>query len=360
MNNVVQLSDKTMFAEQIRHLLTVHTGRVPLNQLKELYFKEFGVRLETVRPSKSLYSKILSFASHVARITGNKWLIWATPNSKNPPRNAMLHKEITTKCPAEDLGSTMLSSSTTDHLPRISLMNGMKCELLEDKVEYIDARNEQWDASGRDNTMVKQEELTNSSNSSQAEFQSGQGSSQEQVADELEMGSNVCSMSQTSSDSEWCPSKAHFEDDKDTTFTGNKVNIGMKRNTDSIDVSLPSSPLCQADKEDMLIRKSNQTSSIIDERKEKYEGRNVTICIRTNNDTCADCISGQPSKGGCNLAIKFPDSDSYRKANSRGLSCIQCIPLLSQQASEISAMEASKLQKPQGCVTGPSKVLPEP
>ena len=189
MNNAVHLSDQTKFAEQIRHLLTVNSGKMLLSQLGEMYFKEFGIRFTT----EILHSKILSLASHVARITGNKWLIWETPNFKIPPRNvnsSKLHKVITTemcKCPME--GPETTTHSMLPYLDgQVPNMEPKLQQTLEGKVKYSIPRNEQRDTSN--NAKVNQKELSRNvvhSDRPQIDFQSGWDSSQvEKEANELE------------------------------------------------------------------------------------------------------------------------------------------------------------------------------
>ena len=72
----------------MRHLLTIRSGRVPLNELNDLFIKEFGISLDQVT-KKPLQTKIFTACSQIAKLAGRKWLVWMSPSCSYPPRSAV-------------------------------------------------------------------------------------------------------------------------------------------------------------------------------------------------------------------------------------------------------------------------------
>ena len=76
------LAPPTRFAEQIRHLFTLHGGRILLGSLQEVFAKEFGKPTDITISKKNL----LSHAKSVASVTGQQWVVWAPTGRPYPPR----------------------------------------------------------------------------------------------------------------------------------------------------------------------------------------------------------------------------------------------------------------------------------
>ena len=83
---MVDLTTSARFVEQVRHLLTIHSGRLLYCEFDNLFGKEFGVTVDQ-SSKKSVHSKIFPTCSHIARLTRRKWLVWRSPNCSYPPRN---------------------------------------------------------------------------------------------------------------------------------------------------------------------------------------------------------------------------------------------------------------------------------
>ena len=162
-----------------------------LSQLGEFYYKEFGDRLEMVFRTKSLHSKILSFASHIARIKGKKWLIWYLPSCKYPTRKVKFSGTMTTNMnehPAQVPGHLMRAGQCVNIGP---LRNDAKHELQQDLEENGTQIDEHCvtSADNHNGVMAKQEGPignVSSSNISQNLFESVSCSNHEHVLDELQ------------------------------------------------------------------------------------------------------------------------------------------------------------------------------
>jgi len=79
------LTNTALLAEQLRCLLTVHNGRLPIDNLKEIYAAEFGVA-QISELSGLLDKNLLQLAPHVVNLAGHKWVVWAPTGRPYPPR----------------------------------------------------------------------------------------------------------------------------------------------------------------------------------------------------------------------------------------------------------------------------------
>ena len=80
----MDLSPDARFGEQLRCLLNIHSGKLPLRQLNEFFVKEFGVPVGTNVPE--LKVRCGSVASHVVSCTRSNCLVWAPSAHPYPPR----------------------------------------------------------------------------------------------------------------------------------------------------------------------------------------------------------------------------------------------------------------------------------
>lgn len=79
----LSLSARGLFSEQLRHLLTKNSGKLPLDLLPSLYYAEFG------KPKYSdidnwLSKKPIRWAAHVVHLAAVHWVVWA-PTSRPYP-----------------------------------------------------------------------------------------------------------------------------------------------------------------------------------------------------------------------------------------------------------------------------------
>ena len=94
------LTNTALLAEQLRCLLTVHNGRLPIDNLKEIYAAEFGVA-QNSELSGLLEKSLLQLAPHVVNLAGQKWVVWAPTGRPYPSRRdkssraGLLSREVT-------------------------------------------------------------------------------------------------------------------------------------------------------------------------------------------------------------------------------------------------------------------------
>jgi len=79
------LTNTALLAEQLRCLLTVHNGCLPIDNLKEIYAAELGVA-QISELSGLLDKNLLQLAPHVVNLAGHKWVVWAPTGRPYPPR----------------------------------------------------------------------------------------------------------------------------------------------------------------------------------------------------------------------------------------------------------------------------------
>ena len=83
-DNILDLSPDARFAEQLRHLLTIHCGKVPLSQLHDLFLKELGISVgANVTVLKTYCGDV---ASHVVSCTRSGYVVWAPSSYPYPSR----------------------------------------------------------------------------------------------------------------------------------------------------------------------------------------------------------------------------------------------------------------------------------
>ena len=85
------LTNATLLAEQLRHLLTIHDGRLPLANLKEIYVAEFGTPKDS-KLAGMLDKNLLQIAPHTVNLTGHKWVVWAPTGRPYPPRGGKVSR----------------------------------------------------------------------------------------------------------------------------------------------------------------------------------------------------------------------------------------------------------------------------
>ena len=81
------LSTSSLLAEQLRHLLTVHNGCLPIEQVESIYTATFGIQTHINITDLIERNKVIRAAPHVVNVTGNnKWLVWAPTGRPYPSR----------------------------------------------------------------------------------------------------------------------------------------------------------------------------------------------------------------------------------------------------------------------------------
>ena len=85
------LTNTSLLAEQLRHLLTIHNGRLPLANLKEIYVAEFGTPKDS-KLAGMLDKNPLQIAPHTVNLTGHKWVVWAPTGRPYPPRGGKVSR----------------------------------------------------------------------------------------------------------------------------------------------------------------------------------------------------------------------------------------------------------------------------
>ena len=87
------LTPRGRYSEQLRHLLTIHSGKVPLDILPRLYYAEFGKpKQEDI--ASWLHKKPIRWASHVVHLAATQWIVWAPtsqayPNTRTEPQSLL-------------------------------------------------------------------------------------------------------------------------------------------------------------------------------------------------------------------------------------------------------------------------------
>lgn len=80
---LLSLTPRGLYSEQLRHLLTKHFGKLPLDLLPTLYYAQFG------KPKQAdivgwLKKKPIRWAAHVVHLAATQWVVWA-PTSRPYP-----------------------------------------------------------------------------------------------------------------------------------------------------------------------------------------------------------------------------------------------------------------------------------
>ena len=80
------LTTTSLLAEQIRHLLTVHNGRVPFQDLQSIYTAQFGNQT-SIDAVKVIDKRFILTASRVVNFAGDqRWLVWAPAGHPYPAK----------------------------------------------------------------------------------------------------------------------------------------------------------------------------------------------------------------------------------------------------------------------------------
>ena len=67
------------------HLLTIHNGRVPIDEVESLYTTTFGIQTHINIADLWERKKIIQTAPHVVNVIGNnKWMVWASTGRPYP------------------------------------------------------------------------------------------------------------------------------------------------------------------------------------------------------------------------------------------------------------------------------------
>jgi len=87
---VLKLKSQALFTESLRHLLTIHGGKLQMDELPNLFEKTFG-KMGMIADDNKIREwltkgNILSVASQVVHLNNNKWIVWAPGAYKYPRR----------------------------------------------------------------------------------------------------------------------------------------------------------------------------------------------------------------------------------------------------------------------------------
>lgn len=100
-----------MLIESLRHLLTVHKGKIQLDRLPQLFQQTFG-HLAVTEDGKIKEwissSNILSVASQVVHLNNNQWLVWA-PGAYPYPTRSVCDRDMHSHVPLVMVVPTALS-----------------------------------------------------------------------------------------------------------------------------------------------------------------------------------------------------------------------------------------------------------
>ena len=81
------LTSSSLLAEQLRHLLSLHDGCVPIDQVESVYTATFGIQTHINIADLVERNKIIQAAPSVVNVIGNnKWLVWAPTGRPYPSR----------------------------------------------------------------------------------------------------------------------------------------------------------------------------------------------------------------------------------------------------------------------------------
>ncbi len=107
-NSRLELQILNFVGEQLRHLLTLYNGRLPLDKLEAIYNEIFGSHSEI--DIKKMEKTFVHTASNVVNFAGNrKWLVWA-PNGQPYPAH---RKEVQTT-PPPDSDQSLKTAPTSE------------------------------------------------------------------------------------------------------------------------------------------------------------------------------------------------------------------------------------------------------
>lgn len=106
------LTTSILLAEQIRHLLTVHNGRVPFQDLQAIYTAQFGNQTQ-IDSTKVADKRLILTASRVVNFAGDqRWLVWAPTGHPYPPKR----RGHVPSAATVDFGGPILSTGQNENL----------------------------------------------------------------------------------------------------------------------------------------------------------------------------------------------------------------------------------------------------
>lgn len=112
-----------MLTESLRHLLSVHNGKLELDQLPQLFHQAFGHLPDMVEDSKIQEwmsgTNILSVASQVVHLNNNRWLVWAPGAYQYPLRTTTVSARLMYNHPP----SVMLPTNTVSSFVSVTNEN---------------------------------------------------------------------------------------------------------------------------------------------------------------------------------------------------------------------------------------------
>ena len=111
-----------MLTELLRHLLTIHNGKIQLDQLPQLFTQTFG-HLAITEDSKIKEwisgNNILSVASQVVHLNNNQWLVWAPgayPYPTRTGRDRDMHSHVPLVMAVPTASSSAMVTNDNSHI----------------------------------------------------------------------------------------------------------------------------------------------------------------------------------------------------------------------------------------------------
>ena len=89
----ITLTSRGLYCEQLRHLLTVHNGRIPQGLLLTIYLSEFRHPVDQELLSR-LHKKPIRYASHVVHLAAEFFVVWAPTGRPYPETRAEKQSRI--------------------------------------------------------------------------------------------------------------------------------------------------------------------------------------------------------------------------------------------------------------------------
>ena len=89
----ITLTSRGLYCEQLRHLLTVHNGRIPQNFLLTIYLSEFR-HPQNYELLSWLHKKPIRYANHVVHLAAEFYVIWAPTGHPYPDTRAEKQSRI--------------------------------------------------------------------------------------------------------------------------------------------------------------------------------------------------------------------------------------------------------------------------
>ena len=77
------LTSRGLYCEQLRHLLTMHNGRIPQDLLLTIYLSQYH-RPQDPEILNWLHKKPIRYASHIVHLAAEFFIIWAPTGHPYP------------------------------------------------------------------------------------------------------------------------------------------------------------------------------------------------------------------------------------------------------------------------------------